>query len=85
MNGGDIVGKKHRSKGASQKARKRHYLKIKQRESRAKAYTENYYKQQANTINKLKPVMTAAKRFNDRAAEIEREIRNAVQTEKGGE
>lgn len=81
MNGGDITGKKHRSRGATQKARKRHYLKIKQRETRAKVYAENYYKQQAKLINSLKPVAAAAKRFNDRAAEIEREMRNTVPEE----
>lgn len=29
----------------------------------------NYYKEQAKTINKLKPVMAAAKRFKERRGE----------------
>lgn len=75
------MGKKHRSRSATQKARKRHFLKIKEREARAKVYAENYYRQQAKLINGLKPVAAAAKRFNNRAAEIEREMRNTAPEE----
>lgn len=79
------MGKKHRSRGATQKARKRHYLKIKQRETRAKVYAENYYKQQAKLINGLKPVAAAAKRLSERAAQAARDLQSAAHTEEGGE
>lgn len=57
---------------------KRHYKKREQiREVRA----ESYFKQQANTINSLKPVATAWKRLSERAAQAARDSRNATQDE----
>ncbi len=57
--------------------KKRHYQMRKQ-ETHVKAYAENYYKQQANTINRLKSVMAAARRLNDRTAQAERDSQNAL-------
>lgn len=64
--------------------KKRHYQKRKQ-EMNIKAYAENYYKKQASTINRLKPVMAAARRLNDRTAQAERDSQSAVHndTKKG--
>ena len=75
------MAKQRKAKKASKKARNQHYQKAKLRESRVKSCAENYYKQQTGIINSLKPVAAAARRLNDRAAEIRREIRNAAQTE----
>lgn len=62
---------------AKKKSKKRHYQKEK-RETRIKTYAENYYKRQSNAINRLKPVMTAARRLNDRAAQAERDSLGAA-------
>lgn len=56
---------------AKKNSKKRHYQK-KKRETRVKTYAENYYKRQSNAINRLKPVMAAARHLNDRAAQAER-------------
>lgn len=74
------MAKQRKKNKASKKARNRHYQKAKHRESCVKSCAENYYKQQAEIINSLKPVAAAARRFNDRSTEIGREIRNAAQT-----
>lgn len=69
---------------AKKRNRKRHYQKRKQeRERRAKTCAENYYKKQATTINKLKYVLEMAIRANNRAAQAERDSRNAEHSEKG--
>ncbi len=53
--------------------RKQRYIK---RERIREVRAENYFKRQANVINALKPVAAVAKRFNDRAAQAERDSRN---------
>lgn len=69
---------------AKKRNRKRHYQKRKQeRERRAKTYAENNYKKQATTINQLKYVLATAIRANNRAAQAERDSRNAEHSEKG--
>lgn len=60
--------------------RKRHYIK---RERTREIRTDNYFKRQADTINRLKPIAAAWKRFNERAAQAARDSQSAVQTEKG--
>lgn len=57
--------------------KKRHYQKRKQK-TNIKAYAENYYKKQSSTINRLMPVMAAARRLNDRTAQAERDSQSAV-------
>lgn len=64
------------------KCGKRIHIKREQpREIRA----ESYFKRQANTINRLKPVVAAWKRLSERAVQAARDSRSAVQTEKDGE
>lgn len=62
---------------AKKNSKKRHYQK-KKRATRIKTYAENYYKRQSNAINRLKPVMAAARRLNDRATQAERDSRGAA-------
>lgn len=59
---------------------KRHYIK---RERSREIRSESYFKRQADTINRLKPVVAAWKRFNERAVQAARDSQSAVQTEKG--
>ena len=50
---------------------KRRYIKHnRKREFHAAPHAENYFKKQAETINSLKPVMAAAKRFRERRSEL---------------
>ncbi len=67
------------------KKRNRGKRRYKKREQARELRAENYFKQQAETINRLKPVISAWKRLNERAAQAERDAQNAVHTEKGGE
>lgn len=62
---------------AKKNNKKRHYHKKKQ-ETHIKTYAENYYKRQSNAINRLKPVMAAARRLNDRAAQAERDSKQEI-------
>lgn len=61
---------------------KRHYIKL---ERPCEIRSESYFKRQADTINRLKPVMAAWKRFGERAAQAARDSQSTAQTEKGGE
>lgn len=60
--------------------RKRHYKKHGQIRE---VHAENYFKRQTNTINSLKPVVTAGKRLSERAAQAARDSRNAARDEAG--
>ncbi len=64
------MAKQHKTKSKKLKPRNRQYMRHKhKREFRAKSNAENYYKEQAKIINKLKPVMAAAKRVKERRDE----------------
>lgn len=49
---------------------RRHIKHNRKREFHATPHAENYFKKQAETINSLKPVMAAAKRFRERRGEL---------------
>lgn len=59
---------------------KRRYIK---RERSREIRSESYFKRQADTINRLKPVVAAWKRFGERAAQAARDSQSAAQNEKG--
>lgn len=61
---------------------KRLYIK---REFSRESRSESYFKRQANTINRLKPVVAAWKRLSERATQAARDSQSALQAEKGGE
>lgn len=66
--------KKHKKKRSYQ-GRKR------ERKANAKQYAENYYMRQMSVINTLKPITAAARKLNDRAAQAERDSKNAIRAE----